>query len=190
MPPGVSYVAPICEAVFVPVFWWCSEAVGRTRGGCLASLGTSRPEPVGHHHQVSQPPPVVPGPLPLNIVSCFWIVSLPAVHIPVYPGRVVAHEERIDCDDAFFTRLRITWSLPHRSRGRVGSIWSQSWNGGAMGRAARTQHQLNQHFDVLTHLWQHKTKEINATQSFFSRLNALSYVADWHSPHFYSAYFK
>ena len=28
--------------------------------------------------------------------------------------------ERIDCDDAFFTRLRITWSLPHRSPGRVG----------------------------------------------------------------------
>ena len=80
-------------------------------GGCLASLGTSRPEPVGHRHQLSQPPPVVPAPLPLHILDlAFNIGSDPALaHIPVYPGPVVTQEEeRIDCDDAFFTRLRIT----------------------------------------------------------------------------------
>ena len=73
-------MAPICEAVFVPVFWWCSEAVGRTRGGCLASLGTSRPQPVGHQHQLSQPPPVVPRQL-------YLLISYLPLKISLRPGR-------------------------------------------------------------------------------------------------------
>ena len=139
MPPsGVRKLAPIFEAVFVPVFWWCSEAVGRTRGGCLASLGILRPEePVGHHHQLNQPPPVVLGPLPLNIILNYLPPGRAQISsfIPVRSLHTLGEDRLRRCFlHAASYNVIITASIPGEGGG---SIWSQSWNGGSNGSCRR-----------------------------------------------------
>ena len=138
---------------FVPVFWWCSEAVGRTRVAVWPPWGSRgrswcRPK----LHQLCQPPPVVPGPVkPSNVLTSDQNVAGPAAHIQGYIGWLLGIGARLGRREDRLRRcflhaasynVIITASIPGEGGGG-GASGVRVGMGGAMGRATRTQHQLN-----------------------------------------------
>ena len=125
-------MAPICEAVFVPVFWWCSEAVGRTR-----LFGLPRDFEAGARRP---PTPTLPTPtcgapttLPLNILSSSQISIRPGRTYPRLSrsGRCTPGEDRLRrCFlHAASYNVIITASIPGEGGEHLESEleWGEQW---------------------------------------------------------------